>query len=259
MGALWGGSPRLLALTRPGIAFSHRAFRRAKIPEISQSPSLPSLGSRDLPLTSFTSMHITFSVPAGTWGCFLPSWCSDPCLLGAAADGHRALTVPPSSLLMSHWWLGDLETQAHLKAAVPTARDSGGDSPAPPGKLRTHYSRVPRHVLKPSTPARLEKCCRAEELALIKPNPPRESPRCVVYGHAVSQTGWRVLGSPWPRDPSDFPVLPPRAVTSDLSSSLPASRKRRKRKRIMMLFPSPSAPLTDLPPACFSRGFPGAD
>jgi len=62
---VWGiapeSSPRLLALTRPGIAFSHRAFRKAKIPEISQSPSLPSLGSRDLPLTSYASTHIAFS------------------------------------------------------------------------------------------------------------------------------------------------------------------------------------------------------
>lgn len=189
----------------------------------------------------------------------MPSWCSDPCLLRAAVDGQRALTVPLRSPLTFYQWLGDFETQALLEAAVLMARDSGGHSSAPPGKLPTHYSRVPRCVLKPSTLARLEKCHRAEELALIKPNPPRESPRCVAQGCAVSQTGWRVLGSPWPRDPGDFLVLPLRAVTSDVSSSLPASRERRKRKKIMMLFPSPSVPLTDLPPACFSRGFPGAD
>lgn len=229
--ALRGGSPRPFALTRPGIAFSHHAFRRAKISEISQLLSFPSLGSRDLHLTSFASMRITFSLPAGTWGCFLPSWCSDPCLLGAAADGHRALTVPLWSPLLSHWWLGDFGTQALLETAVPMASDSGGDSSAPPRKLPTHYSRVPWHVLKPSMPARLEKCCRAEELALIKPNPSRESPRCVAHGRAVSQTGWQVLGSPWPRDPSDFPALPLRAVTSDVSSSLSASGERQKRKK----------------------------
>lgn len=184
-----------------------------------------------MPLTSFTSMHINFLVPAGTWGCFLPSWCSDPCLLRAAVDGQRALTVPLWSPLTFHQWLGDFETQAPLEAAVLMARDSRGHSSAPPGKPPTHYSRVSRCVLKPSTLPRLEKCHRAEELALIKPNPPRESPRCVAHGCAVSQTGWRVLGSPWPRDPGDFLVLPLRAVTSDVSSSLPAGRKRRKRKK----------------------------
>lgn len=65
-------SPRLLALSRPGIAFSHCAFGRAKLPEISWSPSLPSLGSRNVTLTSFASMHITFSVPAGTRGVSCP-------------------------------------------------------------------------------------------------------------------------------------------------------------------------------------------
>lgn len=50
-----------------------KAFRRAQIPQISQLPSCPSVGSRDLPLTSFASMPITFLVPAGTLRCFLPS------------------------------------------------------------------------------------------------------------------------------------------------------------------------------------------
>lgn len=54
-------------------------------------------------------------------------------------------------------------------------------------------------------------------------------------GCAASQTGWRVLGSPGRGDPGDFPVLPLRAVTSDVRSA----------------FPSCSAPLPDLPPACF--------
>lgn len=170
------GSPRLLALTRPSIAFSHHAFRRARISEICQPPSLPFLRSRDLPLTSFASMHIPFSVPAGTWGCFLPSYCSDPCLLRAAAEGHRPLSIPLRSPVMSHWQLGDFGTQALLEVAVLMAMDSMGHSSALPGKLTTHYSRVLRHVLKPSMPARLEKCHRGEELALIKPNPPRKSP-----------------------------------------------------------------------------------
>lgn len=177
---MWGitpeGSPRLLALTRPSIAFSHQAFRRARISEISQSPSLPFLRSRDLSLTSFASMHIPFSVPAGTWGCFLRYCCSNPCPLRAAAEGHRPLSDPLWSPVMSHWRLGDFGTQALLEVAVLMAMDSMGRSSALPGKLPTHYSRVLWHVLKPSMPARLEKCQRAEELALIKPNPPRKSP-----------------------------------------------------------------------------------
>jgi len=111
------------------------------------------------------------------------------------------------------------------------ARDGGGDSSALPRKRPTHYSRVPWHVLKPSTPARLEKCQKAEELTLIKPNPPRESPQCVAHGCAVSQTGWWVLGSPCPGDPGDFPVFPQKVVTSVVSSSLTASEERRKRKK----------------------------